>query len=74
MIVMVSCALVRAQARFPMKYLDDAGQLGFDHRASVDLGLATVVSENGDVLRFWGRDHKGDPWRVWIPQNSGGMD
>jgi len=66
-----SCALVYAQARFPMKYLDDVGQLGFDQRTSVDLGLATVVSENGDALRFEGRDHKGDPWRAWIPQTSG---
>jgi len=61
-----------AQARFPMKYLDEVGAigLGFDERQSVDLGLVSVFSENGDVLRFEGRDHKGDPWRIWIPQTG----
>jgi hypothetical protein len=66
--------ITSAQSSFPMKYLDEVGLIGLrgpDPRNSVDLGIAFVVSENGDALRFEGRDHKGDPWRVWIPQTSG---
>jgi hypothetical protein len=74
LLLVVSCLVVRAQARFPMKYLDEVGLLGLDgpdKRNSVDLRLASVVSENGDALRFEGRDHKGNPWRIWVPQTSG---
>jgi hypothetical protein len=72
-LVVVSCVVVHAQARFPMKYLDDVGQLGFDpNKKSVDLGLASVFSENGDALRFEGQDRKGEAWRVWVPQNGAG--
>ena len=67
-----SCIVVHAQARFPMKYLDEVGHLGSDsdRRKSADLGLASVFPEDG-VLRFEGRDHKGDPWRAWVPQTGG---
>ena len=71
MAVATAASLLTRQARFPMKYLDEVGELGFDpNKKSVDLGLASVVSDNG-ALRFEGRDHKGEPWRVWVPQTSG---
>jgi len=56
-----------------MRYLDEVGLVGLGlpySRDFVDLGLASVVSDNG-ALRFEGHDHKGDPWRVWVPQTSG---
>ena len=67
-----SCVVVCAQARFPMKYLDDVGGVGsdFDRRKSADLGLASVFSEEG-VLRFEGRDRNGSPWHGWVPQTGG---
>jgi len=73
LLVSATCVVVHAQARFPMKYLDDVGLVGLDgpdKRTSVNLGLATVVSQN-DALHFEGRDRNGDSWHAWIPQTSG---
>ena len=70
---MTSWIIVHAQARFPMKYLDDVGLVGLGlpySRNAVDLGLATVVSKH-DALLFEGHDRKGEPWRAWVPQTSG---
>ena len=72
LLIAVCCAIVHAQARFPMKYLDDVGSLGseLDRRKSANLGIASVSSEDG-LLRFEGRDRKGDPWLAWVTQTGG---
>jgi len=61
-----------AQARFPMKYLDEIGHLGgMDKRTTVDLGIAKVFAEPGGDLRFEGHDAKGKLWRVWLTPSEG---
>ena len=72
-LIVASCVVAQAQARFPMKYLDDVGLVGLGlpySRNIIDLGLATVVSKN-DALLFEGHDRKGDSWHAWVPQTSG---
>ena len=69
----VMAASVMAQARFPMTYHASVGVLGFpdfDKRKFVDLGIARVFPDDGN-LRFEGKDHAGKPWRVWVPQLGG---
>lgn len=72
---LLAAVLAAAQARFPMKYLDDVGHLGdttgFDTRKSVDLSVARVFPDGDGILRFEGHDKTGKPWRVWLPQAGG---
>jgi hypothetical protein len=71
-IIAASSVVLDAQARFPMKFLDEVGHLGsdFDKRKSVEIRTATVFPEEG-VLRFEGRDRNGSPWHAWVPQTGG---
>ena len=71
LLAFLAAGVAMGQARFPMKYLDEVGHLGEDHRKFADLRFARAYPDEGG-LRFEGRDHAGRIWRVWTKQVGGG--
>lgn len=64
-----------AESRFAMCYLADVGHLGSpasgDRRRVVDLGVARAYPDGAGVVRLEGKDRRGKPWRLWLPQVGG---
>jgi len=71
----ITAALLCAQSRFPMCYLDEVGHLdGLDKRKFADLGFVRVFPEPDGMLRIEGEDDAGKPWRVRMPPGPGITD
>ncbi len=62
------------QTRFPMRFLDEVGNLGNEYsdekRQSADLGIARVSADTGK-LKVQGVDDAGQRWQVRLPQVGG---
>ena len=68
----ITAALLCAQSRFPMRYLDEVGHLdGLDQRKFADLGFAKIFPEPDGRLRIEGKDDRSKPWRAHIPPGPG---
>lgn len=70
-----SSVFMLAQSRYPMRFLDDVGNLGNpysrDKRSSADLAGLARVTRQDDILLFEGRDLAGKPWRLFTSGDGG---